>query len=1102
MHVALASDFAALWESNASPPDVFAFLRQHAAASYETLNVLLYDQQRRWQTEQPLRVEDYLAQLTDLATDPDLKLQLAVGEFQARQNAETMPDIDEFTSRFADLGEALKSKLQKVVSGDHDDTRDPYATASSTPEGSVGFQRIGRYRRVRLLGEGTFGLVWLGFDEELQRQVAIKVPKPERFQEPEDAEEYLAEARKVASLDHPHIVPVYDVGRTSDGSVYVVSKFVEGCTLAEKIERDRPTCEAAATLIATVAEALHHAHHKRLIHRDIKPANILIEDCTGTPYVADFGLAISEDDYLRHGRFAGTPAYMSPEQARGEGHRLDGRSDIFSTGVVLYELLTGKRPFRGRSATELFHQAITVDPTPPRELDSTIPAELERICLKALSKRASDRYLTAAELAADLFHWKQRPQLPQTELQVVPKGLRSFDDDDADFFLQLLPGPRNRDGLPESIQFWKTRLEETDPDETFSVGLIYGPSGCGKSSLVKAGLLPRLSKDVIALYTEATPDETETRILRGLRKHLLELPRDLELVETFAFLRRRDGKKVVVVLDQFEQWLHAHAQRAEQNVALVDALRQCDGAKVQAVVMVRDDFGMAATRFMDSLDIPIVQGRNFATVDLFDTDHAQKVLTKFGQAFGKLPVQSGSLTNDAKEFLTAVATGLARDGKVVSVRLALFAEMIKGKPWTFTTLKEVGGTEGIGINFLEETFGSRSANPKHLLHEQAARAVLKSLLPEVGTDIKGHMRSRAEVLAASGYQSHSQDFNELLRILDGELRLITPTDPKGFETDSGRDLNSKFYQLTHDYLVPSLREWLTRKQRETRRGRAELRLAERASLWQVKPENRYLPSLWEYLNIRWLTNCKNLTQPQRKMMKKAGQVHGIRSGVVAAVLVVASLAGVSIRNAVIEKENATRTEGLVDGLVNAEIAQVPSIVSGLEEYRPRANSLLKRRFEQAKEGSAQRLNVALALLPVDAGKVSYLRDHLLAVTPQQFPVVRDALLPYKADVVEPLWIVALDAKHPTHARFQAACALAAYAADDNRWEQIDTFVAGYLVSQQASDFLAWREALRPAKKQLLKPLGTIFRDTLQKEQPRNHSGSRAIRGRLGPKMKR
>ena len=247
-------------------------------------------------------------------------------------------------------------------------------TCSITIEMPFSGKRIGRYRLGRLLGEGTFGRVFLCFDEELQRQVAIKVPTPERFKQAKDAEDYLAEARKVASLDHPHIVPVYDVGRTDDGSVYVVSKFIEGMSLESLIKQDRPSPAAAATLLASCAQALHHAHQKRLIHRDIKPANILIEASTATPYVADFGLAISEEDYLTDGKQAGTPAYMSPEQVRGEGHRLDGRSDIFSAGVVLYELLTGQRPFRGSTTNELYHQVISVDPCRPENSTARFPS--------------------------------------------------------------------------------------------------------------------------------------------------------------------------------------------------------------------------------------------------------------------------------------------------------------------------------------------------------------------------------------------------------------------------------------------------------------------------------------------------------------------------------------------------------------------------------------------------------------------------------------------------------------------------------------------------------------------------------------------------------
>ncbi len=169
-------------------------------------------------------------------------------------------------------------------------------------------------------------------------------------------------------------------------------------------------------------------------------------------------------------------------------------------------------------------------------------------------------------------------------IKIVPKGLRSFDAHDADFFLELLPGPRDRDGLPESIRFWKGKIEQIDPNQTFKVGLVYGPSGCGKSSLVKAGLLPRLLKHVLPVYVEATPEETEARLLKGLRTACPELSRTLGLVDSLATLRRGrilpPGRKVVLVLDQFEQWLFA--RRGEENTELVAALRHCDGEHVQA----------------------------------------------------------------------------------------------------------------------------------------------------------------------------------------------------------------------------------------------------------------------------------------------------------------------------------------------------------------------------------------------------------------------------------------------------------------------------------------------------------------------------------------
>jgi len=459
---------------------------------------------------------DPIASKADLPLDQQQQIDRLADEFERDLNAGNRPGIVE---------PALNSAAKDAAPQLDDDTPP---------------QRIGRYEIQRELGRGGFGVVYLAHDPVVNRPVALKVPRRDRFKASEDVDRFIAEARSAGKLKHPSLVAVHDV-QQHDHLPYIVQEYIDGQNLGDWAAQHQPSFEQIARILVRVAEAVGYAHQQRLIHCDLKLANVLI-DTAGQPHVADFGLAIDESvQPHRKGERFGTPAMMAPEQVRGESHRLDDRTDVWAIGVMLYELLVGRRPFAASDRDELFDEIKHHDPKPPRQIDRSVPRELQRICLKCLYKRRSDRYDTADDLRDDLLAWladeepstHEKPSTTATTTadkpdsssgskppaKIIPKGLRSFDAGDADFFLELLPGPRDRDGLPESIRFWKTRIEQTDPDETFSVGLIYGPSGCGKSSLVKAGLLPRLSDNVLPIYVEASGDDTEARILKQLRKH-------------------------------------------------------------------------------------------------------------------------------------------------------------------------------------------------------------------------------------------------------------------------------------------------------------------------------------------------------------------------------------------------------------------------------------------------------------------------------------------------------------------------------------------------------------------------------------------------------
>ena len=501
-----------------------------------------------------------------------------------------------------------------------------------------------------------------------------------------------------------------------------------------------------------------------------------------------------------------------------------------------------------------------MDPEPRRTGRSRIPGSWSGIASSALAKRASEGLQgsqghggrsgghggqTAERCVRRRLRLHDPAALPRS--RSCPRACAFSTPTTPISFWNCCPGPRDRDGLPDSIRFWKTRIEETDPDSTFAVGLIYGPSGCGKSSLVKAGLLPRLAPRH-AVYVEATAGGNRSC---GCSTACENAARSLPM----STLGRAAGgpcaagqwipagKKVLIVLDQFEQWLHANEGRAE-HANWCKPCGSATAAACSASCWCEMISGWPRAASCGNLEVRTAsKGRTWRGRSLRPT-HAAKVLAAFGGPTADCPEGTSSIQRNRMVPGSAVE-GLAQDGKIICVRLALFADMLKGKPWTTATLSQVGGTEGLGVTFLEETFSASTAPAAHRYHQKAAQAVLRALLPEAGSDIKGSRQSYEALLASSGYAQRPGEFSDLIQILDSEIRLITPTVPASEDlnihaTDgspTARDglaepdaQTKKYYQLTHDYLVPSLRDWLTHKQRETRQQ------GEQNSSWQSGPQ--------------------------------------------------------------------------------------------------------------------------------------------------------------------------------------------------------------------------------------------------------------------------
>lgn len=643
---------------------------------------------------------------------------------------------------------------------------------------------IAHYRILKRLGEGGMGEVYQAEDLRLGRAVALKFLSTEAGSDQQARERLLAEARAIAALNHPHIAAIYDLIESTEGDCLVI-EYVEGETLAEQIRAAPFSLECALQIAEQLSETLSAVHARGIVHCDLKGANIMV-DAAGQVKLLDFGL-------VRLGRpppgpGGGTLGYLSPEQVRGE--ELDERTDLFSLGVVIYEMLTGRRPFDRENRAATLRAILEDEPLPLGRLCDRAPLALEQVVRRALEKRKEERYRSAGELLEDLARVRRQVESATERRQRGPapvgpafRGLLPFQEADRERFY-------GREAETEALV---SMIAERD----YRFGLLFGESGCGKTSLIRAGLIPRLWQDgCVPIYCRSYRNPLSA-VIAGCAERSRLSPREGEA--PVDYLRRAAellDATLVIICDQFEEFfIHSGDSgtktEREPFTSFISACYHAADLPVKILCSLRSDFlHQISAEFDDRIPEPLLSRRR-RHLRNFGRPQSEEIIARLARD-AHLPLEA--------DLIRQVVSDLAEDGAIRPSELQIVGAQLQSKRLlTRQAYRRAGGREPLVYSFLEDVIQSSGDREgahlllRSLISEQNARAM--PTLDEIRRQVQ---RRPAEV-------------ERLLRLFV-EARLVREMQCELQEDEPQR------YELMHEYLIAKINR-ITGKMMDAR-GRA------------------------------------------------------------------------------------------------------------------------------------------------------------------------------------------------------------------------------------------------------------------------------------------